>query len=303
LAQRNQLSHLKGLPILKKQSSGNLVIQHSSLSKSIGRGLIKWKNSPHILIAEDVPFNYKIVILFLEKLNCNISVAENGLAVLDLLDKKHFDLILMDCQMPGLDGYQTARAIRKAKEKTYSNIPIIATTANATEDDRKRCLASGMDDYISKPLSFANLKEALEKHLRHLIIQNTKELSIKSTPSLKKESIDWTVLAEFDGIESDSNIGSMELVAIFLDNIEKRMDLLASSIREKNHEKTLMAAHAIKSSSSYIGATEVKKICNLIRINIEAENFENISRLFDDLTLEQVHIRNLLERHYPKNGI
>jgi HPt (histidine-containing phosphotransfer) domain-containing protein len=133
---------------------------------------------------------------------------------------------------------------------------------------------------------------------------NTCKPSASSKPDApKKESIDWTILREVDGIDGDSNISSMELTTIYLENIGKRMNLLSTAISEKNIEKILMAAHAIKSSSSYIGAIEIKKLCNLIRTNIDVGNFEVLPSLFYDLTLEQVHVRNLLEKYYPKNGI
>ena len=121
-----------------------------------------------IILAEDNLVNQKIMIAYLTKLNCTFDLAENGEEVLELVKTKDYDVILMDCQMPLLDGYDTTQAIRQMEvnHQLSKHIVIIAMTANAFVEDRDRCLASGMDDYLSKPLRKQQLKETLEQWMQ-----------------------------------------------------------------------------------------------------------------------------------------
>ena len=123
-----------------------------------------------IILAEDNLVNQKVMAAYLTKLNCVFDLAENGEEVLKLVTSKEYDIILMDCQMPLLDGYDTTQAIRQmeASHQLHKHIVIIAMTANAFKEDRDRCLASGMDDYLSKPLRKQQLQETLERWMQTL---------------------------------------------------------------------------------------------------------------------------------------
>ncbi|MCX7971418.1 MAG: response regulator, partial [Negativicutes bacterium] len=126
-----------------------------------------------LLLAEDNLANQKLARLFLEKLGCQVDVAGNGAEVVEMFidceDDVVYDAILMDCQMPVKDGYEATAIIRRfcqAGGNGGRHIPIIAMTANAMEGDRERCLAAGMDDYISKPVSFVKLRDVLVKSVK-----------------------------------------------------------------------------------------------------------------------------------------
>ncbi|MFO0284420.1 MAG: response regulator [Acidobacteriota bacterium] len=112
-----------------------------------------------VLLVEDNKINQKLALRLLERLGCTVWLAENGLEALEALDRRPVDLILMDCQMPEMDGFE---ATRKIREREHGHVPIIAVTANAMESDFERCLASGMDSFLTKPIDFAKLREALE---------------------------------------------------------------------------------------------------------------------------------------------
>ena len=111
-----------------------------------------------ILLAEDNPVNQRVVQRILDRFDCHVDLAGNGLEVLDLLNRAHYDVVLMDVQMPELDGLEATRRIRTSEQ---SELHIIALTANAMEGDRERCLDAGMDDYISKPIQVRDLADAL----------------------------------------------------------------------------------------------------------------------------------------------
>ena len=119
-----------------------------------------------MLVAEDNQVNQKIAVTQLRKLGCTAEVAANGLEVMEMLPTMNYDLVFMDCQMPEMDGYEATRAIRR-RERDHPNcrwkvpMTIIAMTANAMQGDREKCLAAGMDDYISKPMRLSDIQRAL----------------------------------------------------------------------------------------------------------------------------------------------
>ncbi len=124
------------------------------------------KETYRILLAEDNRVNQKVVVHVLRKAGLDCDVAENGVEVLEALADKAYDLILMDCQMPEMDGFQTTRHIREAEaDREGERIPIVALTANAIKGDRERCLETGMDDYLTKPVRQKNLLEVITRWL------------------------------------------------------------------------------------------------------------------------------------------
>jgi signal transduction histidine kinase/AmiR/NasT family two-component response regulator len=131
--------------------------------KMISLEHIRHDRALQVLIAEDTPVNAKVASLLLKKLGHRSRLAENGIAALALYDREPFDLILMDVQMPEMSGLDATRLIREHERETGRRIPIIAMTANAMTGDRERCLAAGMDDYVSKPIVNLELAVAIER--------------------------------------------------------------------------------------------------------------------------------------------
>jgi CheY-like chemotaxis protein len=119
----------------------------------------------HILVAEDNPINQKLAVRLLEKKGYRATVAENGLVALACLEKQRFDMILMDVQMPEMGGLEATRSIRERERRSGGHIPIVAMTANAMKGDRERCLESGMDDYVSKPVLPEEMFRVMEAQL------------------------------------------------------------------------------------------------------------------------------------------
>jgi CheY-like chemotaxis protein len=117
---------------------------------------------PRVLVAEDNVVNQKVAVRMLQRLGCEAEVAVNGREALAALESISFDLILMDCQMPEMDGYQAATEIRR-RESGPGRLPIIALTAHAIQGSREKCLEAGMDDYLSKPINPQTLSEMLRR--------------------------------------------------------------------------------------------------------------------------------------------
>jgi CheY-like chemotaxis protein len=115
-----------------------------------------------VLVAEDNAVNRLLVKRMFEKLGCRIDLACNGREAVEMARQLHYDVIFMDCFMPELDGYGAAREIR-AQQQGAGRVPIIALTANAMADDRAKCIAAGMDDFLSKPVSVDDIRKVLQR--------------------------------------------------------------------------------------------------------------------------------------------
>jgi PAS domain S-box-containing protein len=139
-----------------------------------GESTREWQTFPgrRVLLVEDNPLNKKLALLVLQRFEIDVTVAHHGREALAAIGRDSFDLVLMDCQMPEMDGFEATRAIRKWENgngNPASRLPIIAMTANAMEGDRERCLAAGMDDYLTKPFTQTHLQAMLSKWLSNTI--------------------------------------------------------------------------------------------------------------------------------------
>jgi len=122
-------------------------------------------NQARVLVAEDNPVNRTVTLRALQDLGYSADAVSNGREAVEALDGVRYDLVLMDCRMPAMDGYEAAREIR-CREGAACRVPIIAMTADTFESDTKRCRAAGMDDYVAKPFRLAELAQALERWTR-----------------------------------------------------------------------------------------------------------------------------------------
>jgi CheY-like chemotaxis protein len=139
-----------------------------------------------ILLAEDNAFNQKLAVRLLQKWGHNVTVAGNGKEALARVEHEAFDVVLMDVQMPEMDGLEATAAIRAREHANHTHLPIIAMTAHAMKGDKERCLAAGMDDYVSKPLKTSELQAALARVASHSPL-TTEQCSYPVFPDTKLE--------------------------------------------------------------------------------------------------------------------
>lgn len=149
-----------GRTAVRAENQPPLMITRHSLSEA------QAQRSPRVLVVEDNPVNQKVAAKMLEKLGCRVDVAANGREAVEGMARIQYLLVFMDCQMPEMDGFEATRLIRQ-QERAWGHVPIVAMTANAMAEDRVRCLAIGMDDFLSKPVQSQDLAEMLKRWLPH----------------------------------------------------------------------------------------------------------------------------------------
>jgi PAS domain S-box-containing protein len=218
-----------------------------------------------ILVAEDNLVNRELVVRLLERRGHVVAVASNGREVLDALDHSGsaaYDLVLMDVEMPEVDGFQTTAAIRERENATNSRIPIIALTAHAIKGDRERCLAAGMDGYISKPIRTEELFDTLDRFIPRAPSEERRSLPV---PSNGKAFDEAALLARVDG---DVEL-LKHLVQLFRVESEKLLKEIQAAFHSHDDKKLAVVAHTLKGSIGNFAASDaleaVKRIESLAR--------------------------------------
>ncbi|MCZ7635872.1 MAG: response regulator [Verrucomicrobia bacterium] len=210
-----------------------------------------------VLIAEDNEFNRRLALRQLASLGHQARTAAHGNEVLKLLEQEPADVLLLDCQMPELDGYQTARAIRQreaaAAHPDRRPLHIIALTANALPGQREKCLAAGMDDFLTKPVRVADLEAALRRAHQAL----AGPLAPGQEPASPLEpALDPTVIQALAGDPE----GRQELGELFLATVHSQLDRLVTAARKGDAADLQAAAHSIKGSAVNFGARRLGRL-------------------------------------------
>jgi CheY-like chemotaxis protein/HPt (histidine-containing phosphotransfer) domain-containing protein len=200
-----------------------------------------------ILLAEDNVVNQKLATRLLEQQGHAVVVASDGRAALDAVERQEFDLILMDGQMPEMDGFEAATAIRAREKDTGGRrIPIVALTAYAMKGDRERCLAAGMDDYLAKPFRAKELVQVIERLLPAGPANPGPAQAVPAT-----EDIDWTEALSY--VEGNRRLLS-DLIELFLGDCPDWMTELARAIAAGDAAQVKRLAHNLKGSLGTFGA-------------------------------------------------
>ncbi|WP_334169877.1 response regulator [Zoogloea sp.] len=211
----------------------------------------------HVLLAEDNPVNQELARAMLQKLGLSVVIAQHGKEALALAAGQAFDAILMDCQMPVMDGYRATALLRARETQGGGHLPVIALTANAMEGDRDLCLAAGMDDYLAKPYTTAQLQAILQRWLPSRPAPAAAPTEPPDAPGpapAAGTAIDRQLLEPYRKLDPDGGWGlTRRLLQVYLDSSTSLTDKLERAIPAGDAEAAREAAHALKSSSANIG--------------------------------------------------
>ncbi|MCP4406151.1 MAG: response regulator [bacterium] len=209
----------------------------------------------HILVAEDHAVNQLVIKKWLERWNWKTTLVDNGEDVLDAVEHQDFDLILMDVQMPEIDGVTATKKLRERERRTGRHIPIIALTAHAMEGDRERFIEAGMDAYVSKPLQSGRLYAAIERCMQEVRAVNRDSPGENLSRREQNPIIDVEeLLLSFD---NDGDFTKELLLTYFKQSAPELLHSLRQAVETQNPTLLEQAAHRLKGASGMIGATQV----------------------------------------------
>jgi PAS domain S-box-containing protein len=275
------------------QSLTNLKQKHDSspINPSPAMRVKDLEGSWQVLLAEDNTTNQKLATLMLEQLGYFPDIVGDGIAVVEALKSKTYNLILMDLQMPNMDGLTATRTIR-SQGKNSSSPYIIAITANASRSDREKCLEAGMNDYVSKPIMIQELANAL-----HRFQDAMASMSADTQDSDHKAAIDSvpqrTEAVEIRALESIRNMSNnvivVEMIDVFLDDSQQLVTQISASTDLSNSLtlKSLSdAVHTLKSISASIGAVKLAELCKGVESSIKEAKPEDAIALTSTIAAE-----------------
>ena len=227
-----------------------------------------------ILLAEDNVINQRVAVRVLQKAGHTVAVAMNGCEVLAAIRKARFDVVLMDIQMPEMDGWEATRAIREAEATSGAHLPIVAMTAHAMKGDRERCLEAGMDDYVSKPIDTAELLRVLQEVVpppqeQVHATERARRLAAERAAALERLGGDETLLTE--------------ILGLMREGIPRRLGEIRTALEAGNCPALYRAAHTLKGSLGYVDAKSAAAAVEQMEAIATERNLAAAQELYPEL--------------------
>ncbi len=247
-----------------------------------------------ILVVEDNRANQQVALGMLERLGCKINLANNGKEALGLITRKHFDLVLMDCHMPEMDGYEATAQIRRL-ETDESNVTIVAMTANVQQGESDKCLAVGMNDYLAKPLKIEVLKNMLMKWIP------VTEYRVEGEPAVIESAADADMVEGildqgiFKALGEQVGPALATLITVFIDDLPSYVRSLKDATSVKDSSAIADIAHSIKGSAANFGASRLVEVCQEIENLGRAGNLEDVEGMVEQAVAECGLLQQALE--------
>ena len=265
--------------VLSGAWQGKLVTRHSIRER---------RRSLSFLLAEDNPVNQKLVVTILQKRGHRVTVAANGREAVNHFAERHFDFILMDVQMPELDGFEATGEIRRleAQSERDERTPIIAMTAHAMKGDRERCFDAGMDEYLAKPIKAEELIDLIDR------------LNVAPVTALEEDvtavdgPVDGAIDADLFNLDKVLNqLGGdqdllTELIAVFLDDMPAQMRAIETALGEQNADGLRRAAHSLKGAVSNFASESTRREAASLEELGRAGALEGAADIFERLTTQ-----------------
>ncbi len=248
----------------------------------------------NVLVVEDIETNWLVAKGMLQALGCDASIARNGKECLTLLQNKKFDIILMDCHMPIMDGYTATDVIRNKEYGTKEHLTVIAMTANNLAGEKEKCFAKGMDDFLSKPLSRERLEYTLSKW------SGVEKLPSNHNGESNKIKLDPNDVIDINKInELKSQMGDAmgTLINSFTSHIEEHLSNLDESMSDESIDinKIRFTSHAIKGSASNFGALRLVEMSRDLEARVDNLKPETIQEKVNEIKTESKHVIAALE--------
>jgi CheY-like chemotaxis protein len=264
--------------------------KHPALSSASSRSL-------KILLAEDNPINQCVETAFLESMGHTVVIAGNGNEALAALEREYFDLVIMDVQMPEMDGLQATNAIREKEKMTGGHIPIIAMTAHVMKGDRERCLEAGMDSYVSKPINRAELFASIAAltPLHDTSAEDSKaELTSGNEHSQLDRAVSFDRSAALSGLHGNVEL-LKEISAMFLAQYNQHLTVIREAIGKGDGVALQRAAHTLKGAVGNFSARSVQEAAYKLELIGRSGRLVQAEDAFNILQAEIMRLKPELE--------
>ena len=248
-----------------------------------------------VLLVEDNAVNQQVAAAILQKQGFRVDIANDGLQAFTLFKLNPYSVVLMDCQMPIMDGFESTRKMRAYEiENELSRIPIIALTANASDEDRQACIDSGMDDFLVKPMRINSVIELFSRYLdMGESSSNEKNVGHALLVDDVNQHFDLSFLSDLESILDKNQL--TEVITLFIENSAHRIEELRSSFNEMNLDKIETASHSLKGSCSNLAAKKLSGMCSDIVDQVRrGEMPKNTDALTVEIEKEFHYVRNYL---------
>lgn len=240
------------------------------------------KKNTRLLVVEDNIVNQKVALAILRKLGFSADIAESGEKALEILEKNRYDLVFMDIQMPGMDGFETTGVIRNGESSVLNHdIPIIAMTAHAMKGFRRKCISGGMDDYVSKPVTPDQLEAMIENYS-----------DCTKMPKIDKDApqvLDISVLSETYGAEKDI---ALEAVRELINSLPEYLESMINASKEAAYQKLIRTSRTFKEAASEIGAVMLSEVLLDVLIACRRKKKDEVVSAVDKVRVEADRLIN-----------
>lgn len=242
-----------------------------------------------ILLVEDNKMNQLVASKVLEKLGYRFDIANHGGEAVRAIEARSYDAVLMDCQMPEMDGYEATAAIRRI-EGARRHTPVIAMTAAAMEGDRRTCLDAGMDDYITKPIRL----EMVEGVLARWVPATGRPAEVASHEDESGEPLDPSQIELLRSLDDGDGALLAEIISQYLAQTEEGRGQLERVVQQGDHDAVERTAHALRGASANIGASGLAAVCETMELRAKADQLEGARELVEQFDAEFARVSDAL---------
>jgi PAS domain S-box-containing protein len=256
------------------------------------KSAISFKPQATLLVVEDNPINQEVARYQLEKMGYHTDIAKDGIDALAMLERRDYALVLMDCHMPQMDGFETTARIR-SRSDDKALIPIIAVTASGGSGERDKCLQAGMDDFLLKPFRKEVLSDTIIKWLPSA---SQSQPAGKSSGALSETTHD--VRSGLKQLEEDYGKEMvLKIVGMFIPDAEARLAQIDQAIEQKDFRALEAAAHGLKSGAANIGAKEMSQLCERLETQGERGDIGDAPEIMKQLAASWTEVRSVITLH------